>query len=94
MADADQHRRDHARGRQSRLRLLRELPTGQLREEECDHMLIRSRMGVSVDGFVATPEGVPTLAVMPDFGSGVSYGFREFIEGLTTAGRRVSRPQE
>jgi len=44
-------------------------------------MLIRSRMGVSVDGYVATPEGVPTLAVMAGFASGASYGFPEFIEG-------------
>lgn len=44
-------------------------------------MLIRSRMGVSVDGFVATTEGVPALAVMPGFAPGVSHGFPEFIEG-------------
>ena len=45
-------------------------------------MLIRARMGVSVDGFVSTPEGVPALAVMPGFASGASYGFPEFIEGV------------
>lgn len=44
-------------------------------------MLIRSRMGVSTDGFVSTTEGVPTLAVMPGFVPGVSHGFPEFIEG-------------
>ncbi len=44
-------------------------------------MLIRSRMGVSVDGFVATPDGLPTLAVMPGFVPGVSHGLPEFIEG-------------
>ena len=57
-------------------------------------MLIRSRMGVSVDGFVATPEGVPTLAVMPDFASGASYGFPEFIEGCDAVvmGRSTFRP--
>ena len=44
-------------------------------------MHIRSRMGVSADGFVATPEGVPTLAVMPGFVPAVSHGFPEFIEG-------------
>jgi dihydrofolate reductase len=42
-------------------------------------MLIKSRMGISVDGFVATAEGVPTLALMPDFVSGVSHGFPAFI---------------
>jgi hypothetical protein len=30
-------------------------------------MLIRSRMGVSTDGYVATADGLPALAVMPDF---------------------------
>jgi hypothetical protein len=28
-------------------------------------MLIKSRMGVSADGFVSTPEGVPAIAVAP-----------------------------
>jgi len=37
-------------------------------------------MGVSVDGFVGTPEGVPTLAIMPGFTPGESHGFPEFIE--------------
>ena len=43
-------------------------------------MLIRSRMGVSVDGFVATTEGVPALLSMPDFVPGVSHGYPAFIE--------------
>jgi hypothetical protein len=30
-------------------------------------MLIRCRMGVSVDGYVATPDGLPSLLAMPDF---------------------------
>jgi hypothetical protein len=34
-------------------------------------MLIRSRMGVSADGFVGTPDGVPALALMPGFVPGV-----------------------
>ena len=42
-------------------------------------MLIRSRMGVSADGFVATPDGMPALALMPDFRPGVSHGLPEFI---------------
>jgi hypothetical protein len=33
-------------------------------------MLIRSRMGVSADGYVATDDGVPTLAFMPRSGPG------------------------
>lgn len=44
-------------------------------------MLIRSRMGVSVDGFVATPDGMPAMLAMPGFDPGVSHGFPEFIEG-------------
>jgi dihydrofolate reductase len=44
-------------------------------------MLIRSRMGVSVDGFVATPDGLPALTVMPGFVPGTSYGHPEFIRG-------------
>ena len=42
-------------------------------------MLIRSRMGVSADGFVSTDEGLPALVLMPGFQSGVSHGFPEFI---------------
>jgi dihydrofolate reductase len=44
-------------------------------------MLIRSRMGVSTDGFVGTADGMPALAVMPGFVPGVSHGFPEFIAG-------------
>jgi dihydrofolate reductase len=49
-------------------------------EEGVHAMLIRSRMGVSVDGFVATAEGVPTLVLTPDFVPGVSHGFPDFID--------------
>ena len=44
-------------------------------------MLIRARMGISVDGFVATPDGLPTLDLMPRFEPGVSHGHPEFIAG-------------
>ncbi|HWE64690.1 MAG TPA: dihydrofolate reductase family protein [Chloroflexota bacterium] len=43
-------------------------------------MLIRARIGVSVDGFIATPDGRPAILAMPDFVPGVSYGHPEFIE--------------
>jgi dihydrofolate reductase len=43
-------------------------------------MLIRSRMGVSVDGFVATPDGAPALLAMPGFVPGQTHGYPEFIE--------------
>jgi dihydrofolate reductase len=49
-------------------------------DERSTEMLIRSRMGISADGFVATPEGLPTLHVEPSFNPGVSHGFPEFIE--------------
>jgi hypothetical protein len=44
-------------------------------------MLIRSRVGVSADGYVSTDDGVPALAVMPGFEPGVSHGFPGFIQG-------------
>jgi dihydrofolate reductase len=47
-------------------------------------MLIRSRMGISLDGFVATPHGRPALVVMPGFAPGVPHGHPEFIEGCDT----------
>jgi dihydrofolate reductase len=36
-------------------------------------------MGVSLDGFVATPDGAPALLAMPGFVPGVSHGYPEFI---------------
>jgi hypothetical protein len=42
-------------------------------------MLIRSRMGVSLDGFVATPDGYPALLAMPGFEPARSHGYPEFI---------------
>jgi dihydrofolate reductase len=44
-------------------------------------MLIKARMGMSLDGFVATPDGMPALLSAPDFVSGRSHGFPEFIKG-------------
>ena len=40
-------------------------------------MLIRTHVGVSLDGFVATPDGLPAWDAMPTFGPG-SYGNDEF----------------
>ena len=42
-------------------------------------MQIRTHIGVSVDGFVATPDGRPALLSMPDFVRGISHGHPEFI---------------
>jgi dihydrofolate reductase len=44
-------------------------------------MLIKSRMGISADELVSTPEGVPAIALAPGFESGDSHGYPEFIEG-------------
>ena len=45
-------------------------------------MLIRTRTGISVDGFIATPDGVPVFVVMPDFVPHESYGWPEFDEQI------------
>ena len=45
-------------------------------------MLIKSRMGISADGFVATPDGWPALVTAPGFVPAVSHGYPEFIEGV------------
>lgn len=44
-------------------------------------MLIKSRMGMSVDGFVANADGVPAIALAAGFEPGQSHGFPEFIAG-------------
>jgi hypothetical protein len=41
-------------------------------------MLIRTRTGISVDGFIATSDGTPVFGVMPDFVPHESYGWPEF----------------
>lgn len=45
-------------------------------------MLIRTRVGVSVDGFIATPDGIPVFVVMPHFVPHESYGWPEFDEQI------------
>src|SRR5229473_5985481 len=44
-------------------------------------MLIKSRMGISADGFVSTPQGVPAIAMAAGFEPAVSHGYPEFVEG-------------
>jgi dihydrofolate reductase len=41
-------------------------------------MQIRTRLAVSVDGFIAYPNGLPTFLAMPDFEPHSSYGWPEF----------------
>jgi dihydrofolate reductase len=48
-------------------------------------MLIKSRMGISADGFAGTPDGWPALLTAPSFDPGVSHGFPEFIENCDAA---------
>jgi dihydrofolate reductase len=49
---------------------------------------------MSVDGYVATPDGVPVLASMPDWVPGLSHGFPAFIEDCDAVvmGRRTFLP--
>src|SRR5712691_12731356 len=41
-------------------------------------MLIRTRMGASIDGYIATPDGLPAFLVMPGFVPHGSYEWPEF----------------
>jgi dihydrofolate reductase/predicted MFS family arabinose efflux permease len=50
-------------------------------EREGGAMRIRTHIGVSVDGFVATSDGRPALLSMPEFVPGVFDGHPEFIAG-------------
>lgn len=45
-------------------------------------MLIRTRMGISVDGFIATPDGSPAFRAMPHFVPHGSYDWREFNDQI------------
>ncbi len=57
-------------------------------------MQIRTHIGVSVDGFVATPDCRPALLSMPGFVPGRSHGHPEFIEGCDAVvmGRTTFEP--
>lgn len=44
-------------------------------------MRIKARMGMSIDGYVATTDGMPALVKAADFVPGVSHGYPEFISG-------------
>jgi dihydrofolate reductase len=48
-------------------------------------MQIRSRMSISADGYVTTPDGWPSLLADPAFVSGNSHGIREFLESCEAA---------
>jgi dihydrofolate reductase len=57
-------------------------------------MKIRSHMGVSVDGFVSTPDGWPVLLSMPEFAGAASYGLPELLAecGAVVMGRTTFEP--
>jgi dihydrofolate reductase len=57
-------------------------------------MEIRSRMSMSADGYVTTPDGWPAQLADPVFVSGQSHGIREFLEGVEAAlmGRTTFEP--
>jgi dihydrofolate reductase len=51
-------------------------------------------MGVSVDGFVSTPDGWPVMLSMPDWAGRESYGLPELLEtaGAAAMGRTTFEP--
>jgi dihydrofolate reductase len=57
-------------------------------------MRIRTHIAVSVDGFIASPDGLPTILTAPDFESGLSHGHPEFIAdcGAVVMGRTTFEP--
>lgn len=57
-------------------------------------MKIRARIGISVDGFVATRDGRPALLSMSEFDPGRSHGYPEFIAGCDAVvmGRTTFNP--
>lgn len=57
-------------------------------------MRIKARMGMSIDGFVATTDGVPALIKAADFVPGQSHGYPDFIAGCDAVamGRQTFLP--
>ncbi|MET0511652.1 MAG: dihydrofolate reductase family protein [Thermoleophilaceae bacterium] len=57
-------------------------------------MQIRTRLSMSADGFVTTPDGWPSLIADPAFISGQSHGFPEFQQTLDAVlmGRTTFEP--
>lgn len=57
-------------------------------------MQIRTRLSMSADGYVTTPDGWPALTADPAFVSGKSHGFPEFVAGCEAAlmGRTTFEP--
>ena len=57
-------------------------------------MRIKARMGMSLDGYVATTDGTPSLIKADGFVPGRSHGYPEFIDGCDTVlmGRQTFLP--
>jgi dihydrofolate reductase len=57
-------------------------------------MMIRTRMGISVDGFVATGDGWPVLLQLPTFVGRESHGQPEFLDQIAAVamGRTTFEP--
>ncbi|HEY3726671.1 MAG TPA: dihydrofolate reductase family protein [Solirubrobacteraceae bacterium] len=57
-------------------------------------MQIRSRLSMSADGYVTTPDGWPAQLADPAFVAGQSHGIREFLDGCEAAlmGRTTFEP--
>jgi dihydrofolate reductase len=57
-------------------------------------VLIRTRMCISLDGFVSTPDGLPVQLADPAFVPGESYGFPEFQKQIEAVlmGRMTFEP--
>ena len=57
-------------------------------------MRIKARMGMSLDGYVATTDGTPSLIKAGGFVPGRSHGYPQFIDGCDTVlmGRQTFLP--
>lgn len=57
-------------------------------------MRIRTRLGVSLDGYVSTPNGWPALLSMPGFVPAKTHGYQDFIAdcGAVVMGRTTFEP--
>src|SRR4051812_27262266 len=53
--------------------------------ERSQTMEIRSRLSMSADGYVTTPDGWPAQLADPAFKSGSSHGIQEFLQGCEAA---------
>ncbi|TMR93002.1 dihydrofolate reductase family protein [Nonomuraea basaltis] len=57
-------------------------------------MRIRTHIAVSVDGFIASPDGLPVILTAPDFESVVSHGLPDLVAdcGAVMMGRTTFEP--